>query len=310
LASTPQPVTLGPDRLNGIEAIAIGRYHTCALMNDGTVRCWGDNMYGQLGTGAPGPPSTVPASPVTFGQPLGGVREIAAGGDHTCALMNDGTVQCWGFNNTGELGATTGRNCAGQLGGFPCSASPVAVAITDANGNPAPVLHIAAGYSHTCAAPLGGGIKCWGNNLYDQLGASTAPASPAESVVPLAVDGLNTRSILMTSCDGRCTDTTTDPQNCGRCNKACIGGTCIAGACMCPLANPTLCPAQGSSQLCTDVMSDSSNCGRCGVHCTARECSAGQCRGCPTTCVGGCPRGSNCCPDDSGCARCVRHECF
>jgi hypothetical protein len=103
----------------------------------------------------------VPASPVTFGQPLGGVREIAAGGDHTCALMNDGTVQCWGFNNTGELGATTGRNCAGQLGGFPCSASPVAVAITDANGNPAPVLHIAAGYSHTCAAPLGGGIKCW-----------------------------------------------------------------------------------------------------------------------------------------------------
>ena len=76
-----------------VTAIVSGDFHVCALFTNGTVRCWGDNRYGQLGVGV----SCLPAS----GRPLPvsnlcGVRALAAGNLHTCALLDDGTVKCWG----------------------------------------------------------------------------------------------------------------------------------------------------------------------------------------------------------------------
>ncbi len=73
--------------------------HSCVILIDRTVKCWGDNTYGQLGDG------TVKSSltPVTV-LDLTNVRQIALGGFHTCALLIDNTVKCWGGNWFGQLG--------------------------------------------------------------------------------------------------------------------------------------------------------------------------------------------------------------
>jgi alpha-tubulin suppressor-like RCC1 family protein len=85
--------------LNNVMAVAAGGYHTCALLGDGTVRCWGSNYSGQLGDGT----TTQRNTPATVSG-LSGATAIAAGEYHTCALLGDGTVRCWGWNNYGQLG--------------------------------------------------------------------------------------------------------------------------------------------------------------------------------------------------------------
>jgi alpha-tubulin suppressor-like RCC1 family protein len=100
-------VNLGTNKT--AEAIAAGEVHTCAILNDGSVKCWGFNGSGQLGLG-----DTIGrgAEPTDMGDNLRTVnlgagktaKKIAAGGDHTCAILNDGSVKCWGANSRGALG--------------------------------------------------------------------------------------------------------------------------------------------------------------------------------------------------------------
>jgi len=85
--------------LNSVTAVAAGEYHTCALLGNGTVRCWGANSAGQLGDGT----TTDRITPATVSG-LSGVTAIAAGDFHTCARLTDGTVTCWGANWYGQLG--------------------------------------------------------------------------------------------------------------------------------------------------------------------------------------------------------------
>lgn len=74
--------------------IAAGTYHTCALLSDGSARCWGWNGAGQLGDGTydtrPGPVEV---------RNLTGAADLALGNNHSCSLLTDGTVRCWGLNN-------------------------------------------------------------------------------------------------------------------------------------------------------------------------------------------------------------------
>src|SRR5438093_4486252 len=136
-----------------------GSFHTCALLQDGTVRCWGLNDAGQLGDGS----TTNSSTPVAVAG-VGGAAAVTGGGFHTCARFPDGTLQCWGRNNAGQLGdPATLREAV---------TTPVRVTgITTATA-------VSAGGFHTCALPGDGTVRCWGQNDYGQLGNGTSDPVP------------------------------------------------------------------------------------------------------------------------------------
>jgi alpha-tubulin suppressor-like RCC1 family protein len=152
----------------GVDAIASGGMHTCALLSGGTVACWGNNDAGQLGDDrACGNRCLTPTNVAS----IDSVIAIAAGDAHTCALGTSGAVRCWGDNLKGQLGDST----------ITSRASPVAV--SGLNGEAAA---IDAGQMHTCALLAGGSVQCWGDNLYGQLGdGTTISRSVPASVVDL-----------------------------------------------------------------------------------------------------------------------------
>jgi hypothetical protein len=135
---------------SGVAAISAGWDHTCALLNTGGVMCWGNNSHGEVGNGT----HTDALKPVPVSGLSGGVAAVSAGYDHTCALLNSGSVKCWGNNATGELGDGTTRS----------RKQPVNVSGLSSVGS------ISAGYNHTCAVTTAGGAKCWGSNGSGELG--------------------------------------------------------------------------------------------------------------------------------------------
>ena len=155
--SSALPCLLTPypkDILMDVEQIAAGHYHTCALMrvNKG-VRCWGFNVLGDLGVTSQAENIWAPPN----NDVVAGVAQISCGGFHTCALLTEsGEVRCWGSNQQGQLGI-------GDLPGF--LQGPLATSVMSG------VVQISAGYRHTCAIMGGtGGVWCWGQNNYGQLG--------------------------------------------------------------------------------------------------------------------------------------------
>jgi alpha-tubulin suppressor-like RCC1 family protein len=177
----PGPVS----NITTAKAIAAGDGHACALLMDGTVQCWGDNYWGELGVD----PATTPSSNVPVAVAgLSGVTAIAAGVSHTCALLSGGTVDCWGYNGNGELGNSTNTICNPGTGDV-CTATPSAV--TGLSGATA----IAAGadvnlnVGHTCALLSGGTVKCWGYNFDGELGNGMTTSNPVPT--PQTVSGLS-----------------------------------------------------------------------------------------------------------------------
>lgn len=158
--------------LSAIKAVAATYYSSYALLNDGTVRSWGGNLWGQLGNGTHGESSPTPA-PVTG---LTGVTAVAAGGAHVMALLSNGTVATWGANTFGELGNGTTLKGAEGVG------SEVPLIVPGLTG----VVAIAAGGGDDVALLSNGTVVAWGDNTVGQLGDGTT----AEKDVPTPVRGL------------------------------------------------------------------------------------------------------------------------
>ncbi|MGB2762761.1 MAG: hypothetical protein WBC21_04510 [Minisyncoccales bacterium] len=181
----------GVGNLTNISAIGAQWANTCALKNDGTVYCWGDNDSGQLGDGT----TTHRRVPVQV-KGVGGVGNLtnisavstaSSGGDYNCALKNDGTVYCWGMNDY-----WWGIPCGGQLGDgtITDSTTPVQVKGVGGVGNLTNISAVSTGFIHSCALESNGRAYCWGCNNGGQIGDGT---SGNTRTTPVCVKGTGAR---------------------------------------------------------------------------------------------------------------------
>ncbi len=195
---------------NVVVDVALGETHTCALVNDGSVWCWGSNSVGEAGFEASDEQILYPAKVDLIGE----VVDIEAGSLHTCALIDDGSVWCWGENSNGQLGNGTFSNSDGptrvdtevrfttiSAGGSSCgidtssevwcwghvsseegwdySSKPQKV--QDLSG----VTKLSVGGSHVCAVNDENGLFCWGANNQGQLGNGSRDGDGAPIPVPI-----------------------------------------------------------------------------------------------------------------------------
>jgi alpha-tubulin suppressor-like RCC1 family protein len=161
--------------LSGVTTIALGGDHACAIVAGGEVECWGSNFHGQLGTrqtaDGPGSDSNTPV----LVEGVSGAIEIAAGLYHTCALISDGAVKCWGDDVHGQLGD-------GGTSSVLMHAPVSVIGLSD-------VTHIAAGSIHTCAVVSSGQVRCWG-------GDESTLASSDDHPIPTAIAGVTGASAI------------------------------------------------------------------------------------------------------------------
>ncbi len=164
------------DECVNIESIFAGGQHTCAIVEDGRMACWGQNSQGQLGIDDSDRPFP------TFIDAVQGVQDASAGWEHTCAIDGSNIAWCWGRNEEGQLGAGSTANTRHD---------PQAVAVAG------DVHLIAAGYSHGCAVHGEGNISCWGAEVDGQLG--NGQSGPSVGIAPQVIevfDGSSTVSGL------------------------------------------------------------------------------------------------------------------
>lgn len=154
------PVRVGGDAAARYTTIAAGALHTCAVSTTGAVTCWGDGRFGQLGLGSNAATMRELPAEVLLAAPA---ADITAGDRHTCARLTDGSLECWGANDTGQL----------ALGDLQGRVSPTPVPL----GTQA-VHDIAAGGGHTCAVTEVGMVLCWGANQRGQVGNGATPGLP------------------------------------------------------------------------------------------------------------------------------------
>lgn len=159
---TPVDVVVGSERA---VALGVGNTHGCAVLESGSLKCWGRNANGQLGNGTTAGTFPTPVDVVGISTAVA----VDAGFEQTCALLADGNATCFGLNDSGQLGTGT----AG--GANPRSGVPLTVS--------GPVLAVDAGGNHTCAATPTGTANCWGYGFYGQLGHDAV----SDSSVPTTV---------------------------------------------------------------------------------------------------------------------------
>jgi alpha-tubulin suppressor-like RCC1 family protein len=227
-SSTPVAVT---NMGSGATAVAAGDGHTCALKG-GQVYCWGLNHVGQLGASSSQTCSyyySCSTTPLAVTSMNSDVTAVATGGYHTCAIKS-GALYCWGWNDYGQLGASSSQTCYYNY--YYCSTTPLAVTNMGSG-----VTAVAAGYSHTCAIKSGA-LYCWGYNGEGELGDGTTTSSNTPVAVTnmgsgaaaTAAGGYHTLGLKDTTClfawgwngygqlgDGTTTNRTTPVQVSGGC---------------------------------------------------------------------------------------------
>ncbi len=158
---------------SGVIAVSAGSTHTCALLTTGNVKCWGNNNHGQLGDGT----KIDRWSPVDV-VGLSGVAWLEAGGLDTCVVTIGGGAKCWGANYPGRLGDGTLTDRWTPVDVVGLTSGVAKIRTNDAGGG------------HTCAVTTSGGLKCWGDNSFGQLGIGTITVT--RSLVPVDVISMTT----------------------------------------------------------------------------------------------------------------------
>ena len=230
-SSTPVDAT---GLTSGVAAVSGGGSHTCAVAVGGGVKCWGNNYAGQLGDGMTGFGTSTAVDVIGLSS---GVVWVSAGGNHTCAVTVGGGVKCWGGNSGGQLGdgmacgiscstavdvmgltsgvaaasagsyhtcaLTTGggvkcwgENGEGQLGDGTTVGNPTPV---DVSGLASGAVSVSAGGNHACALTVAGGVKCWGENFYGQLGDDAVCGASCSA--PVDVIGLSSGAVSVSAGD-------------------------------------------------------------------------------------------------------------
>lgn len=218
-------VLLAPTSPLSASSVVLGGSHACVIRPDSTVACWGDNFSGQLGIGKFTQHAFVPdrgfVSPQIFPTTVAGlanVKKIAAQYGFTCALIEDGTVKCWGYNKVGSLGNGTADN----------SATPTTViGIDDATD-------IAAGPGRACATLTDGTVKCWGLKGDMVLSSDPDPGNVTPITIPGIADASSVAIGWFDGCvtlkDGKvgCWDLAKDEQDTFALKEGLTGATSIA----------------------------------------------------------------------------------
>lgn len=148
--------------VTGASYVDSGSTHSCALLEGGGIRCWGDNGNGQLGNDSRTSSSTAVA--------VAGITDAVAlvtGSTHTCALLATGVVKCWGRNNQYQVGV---NSCN------PCTLPQTVAGLTD-------VRAISAGARFSCALQGDGKVKCWGDSSYGKLGSGGQDGTVPRDVI-------------------------------------------------------------------------------------------------------------------------------
>ena len=151
------------------KSLACGSQHTCAVLSDDTIKCWGRNDMGQLGQGSK---TAIGDGPGEMGDALVAVdlgtgltaKSVSCGRENTCAVLSDATIKCWGRNDMGQLG----QGNTGYIGDFAGEMGDALVAVDLGTGLTAK--SVSCGHHHTCAVLSDDTIKCWGRNPSGQLG--------------------------------------------------------------------------------------------------------------------------------------------
>ncbi len=150
---------------SGVKQVDVGRYHTCATLQNGNAKCWGTNTYGELGDGT----TDLRLEPQQVDR-LSNAAHISAGANYTCATTTGGKAKCWGTNKFGTLGDGTLVNRPRP---------------TQVSGLTQNVRVVKTGYLTTCAIVGDGRLKCWGSDTYGEMGlGSTGGLYPQPTNVP------------------------------------------------------------------------------------------------------------------------------
>ena len=157
-----------------IKSISTGSSHSCALLNNGSIMCWGSNSQGQLGDNS----TTTKYAPV-YVSGISTATDLSCGNYHACAVLDNGSAMCWGDNNYGQLG----DNDQPTDKHYPVYVASITTAST-----------ISAGHRHTCTALDNGSAMCWGYNYYGQLGDNSTTSRYA----PVHVYGITNATTIST----------------------------------------------------------------------------------------------------------------
>ncbi len=254
-------VNLGTGRT--AKAIAAGAYHTCALLDNNQVKCWGDNLSAQLGLGdtnsrgdnANEMGNSLPA--LNFGLGRTPIALVAGRGDHTCVVLDDQQVKCWGYNGTGQLGQgdinNRGDN-AGEMGD--------ALRVVDTGPDrPAAstVAAIAGGSDHACAVMADATASCWGDNAVGDLGQGNFnPKLPPAPVLDATLSPLHGVKAIASAASTSCAVLTDGTVDCWGVNVPGVGTSDVAV----PVAGVSgaIAISSGGGQTCALLASGDASC--------------------------------------------------